>query len=81
MDQAQILPALQDVVRATFFAPGLVIDATTTAEDVDGWDSLSHVRLMMNVEKRFAIKLIASEAGRLRHVGDLLDLIARKLPQ
>ena len=79
MDQRQILSVLQDVVRETFFDPSLVIDQATIAEDVDGWDSLSHVHLMMNVEQRFAIKLTAQEAGRLRHVGDLLALIAGKL--
>jgi acyl carrier protein len=79
VDQDQILTALADVVRETFLDRSLTIDRSTTAEDVDGWDSLAHMRLMMNVERRFAIGLTAGEAGRLRHIGDLVDLIAGKL--
>jgi len=79
MDEQQILITLRDAVRDTFLDPNLTIDRTTTAEDVDGWDSLAHMRLMMNVERRFAISLTARDAGRLRHIGDLIDLIAGKL--
>jgi acyl carrier protein len=49
-----------------------------TAADVDGWDSLTHVRLMLSVERAFATKFTASEIGRLKTVGDLVELIARK---
>jgi acyl carrier protein len=42
---------------------------------VDGWDSLTHIRLMLTVEKAFKIKFSTSEIGQLENVGDLVALI------
>jgi len=49
------------------------INDTMTASDVDGWDSLSHITLIVNVEKSFGIKLSAAEVGSLSNVGQLLQ--------
>ena len=51
-----------------------------TAKDVDGWDSLAHVRLLLTVERRFGIRLAGSEVGRLKTAGDLMTLIESKIP-
>jgi acyl carrier protein len=69
---------LTDVFRDVFDDDELTIGAGTTASDVDGWDSLAHIRLMLSVERAFKIKLSASEIGRLKSVGDLMELIERK---
>ena len=50
----------------------LTLGVSTTASDVDGWDSLAHIRLMLSVERVLKIKLSASEIGRLKSVDDLL---------
>jgi acyl carrier protein len=70
---------LTDVFRDVFDDDALAIDASTTASEVDGWDSLAHIRLMLSVERAFKVKLSASEIGRLKSVGDLLELLERKL--
>jgi acyl carrier protein len=49
-----------------------------TANDVDGWDSMSHLKLIVTVEKDFGIQISGSEVMRLKNVGDLLDLINLK---
>jgi acyl carrier protein len=49
-----------------------------TADHVDGWDSLTHVRLLLTIERKFRIRFSAPETARLRTVGDLLDLIESK---
>ena len=69
---------LTDVFRDVFDDDALVVDPDMTAADVPGWDSLMHVRLMLSVERAFAIRLTASDIGRLKSVGDLMALIARK---
>ncbi len=73
-----ILARLTDVVRDVFDDEALVVTSSTTATDVEGWDSLAHIRLILNVERTFGIKLTASEIAKLKTVGDLTDLIARK---
>jgi len=69
---------LTSVFRDVFDDDALEVDSAMTADDVGGWDSLTHVRLMLSVERAFATKFTASEIGRLKTVGDLIDLIARK---
>jgi acyl carrier protein len=69
---------LTSVFRDVFDDDALEVHSAMTADDVDGWDSLTHVRLMLSVERAFATKFTASEIGRLKTVGDLIDLIARK---
>jgi acyl carrier protein len=60
------------------FDDTIVIRPDLTAKDVDEWDSLTHVRLMLTVERTFGIKFSAAEIGRLQNVGDLVELISAK---
>ena len=66
---------LQTVFRDVFEDDELEINAETTAADIEGWDSLAHVTLMINVEKRFGVKFRSSEVARLKRVGELMDLV------
>jgi acyl carrier protein len=56
----------------------IVLEDETTANDIEGWDSLSHIRLIVAIEKKFRIRFSASEVSSLRNVGEMLDLIIRK---
>jgi acyl carrier protein len=77
--QEEILERLNNIFRDVLQDDELQLTMTTTASDVDGWDSLSHVRLVLTVEKDFGVKLSAAEIGRLKNVGDLVMLLSRKL--
>jgi acyl carrier protein len=57
------------------------IDETTTAADVPGWDSLSHVKILAAAEKAFDIRFRSLEVIRIRNVGELQALIDRKRSQ
>lgn len=81
LSMAGVMAQLRDVFRQAFFDDSLEIRDTDTAADVDGWDSLSHVRLLVAIERRFGIGIAPGEADRLDTVGDLARLIARKLSQ
>ncbi len=65
------LQELEAVLREVFDDPGLGVTAETTADDVDGWDSLSHVNVVVAVEARFGIRFTPREALTLRNVGDM----------
>lgn len=69
---------LGEIFRDFFDDDSLVLRPDMTARDVDGWDSLAHVRLLLSIERKFQIKFSAPEVGDLRSVGDLASLIARK---
>jgi acyl carrier protein len=56
----------------------LTLSKATTAQDVDGWDSLMHINLIVAIEREFKIRFTTKEITALRNVGDLIDVIARK---
>jgi acyl carrier protein len=68
-------PELQTVFRTIFNKPDLEIYPEMTAKDVDGWDSLAHIQLIVAVEKHFKVKFKNAEIARLKNVGDLIALI------
>jgi acyl carrier protein len=74
-----VLDKLAGIMRDVFIAPDLEVTRETTAADVPGWDSLAHVRLILTIEKCFAIKFAPLEARLLKDVGELSHLIEKKL--
>lgn len=73
------LDKLNDVFREVFDDDEIEVGPTTTANDVDGWDSLSHINLIVAVEKVFGIRFMKKELLTFKNVGDLLDSIERKI--
>jgi len=74
-----VLETLTDVFRIVFDDETLTITPETTANDVDGWDSLSHVNLITAVEGRFNIRFTQKELLKQRKVGDLVADVESKL--
>jgi acyl carrier protein len=74
------LERLNQVFQNVFDDDELSINRQTTAKDVEGWDSLMHVTLIVNVEKAFGVKFSSSEVAGLQTVGDLIDLIDARSP-
>jgi acyl carrier protein len=75
MDEAQIYERLAKIFEDVFDEDSITISPELSAKDVDGWDSLTHIRLLLTVEKTFKIKFSTSEVGKLENVGDLVALI------
>lgn len=55
------------------------LDESMTAAEVPGWDSLNHINIILAVEKEFNIRFRNIEILRLRNIGDLQDLLNKKL--
>jgi acyl carrier protein len=77
MDDAQIYSRLTEIFEDVFDDEIKVVPELS-AKDVDGWDSLSHIRLLLTIEKKFNIKFSTSEIGKLENVGDLAALIKKR---
>jgi len=75
MDEPTIYERLNQIFEDVFDDDSIKISPELSAKDVDGWDSLTHIRLILTVEKAFKIKLSTSEIGKLERVGDLVALI------
>lgn len=70
---------LNDIFRMVFDDDAIQIAPETTANDVDGWDSLSHVNLITTVEAKLNVRFTQKELLKQRNVGDLVADIDRKL--
>ena len=57
----------------------LQISESTAADEVDDWDSINHVRLLIELERQLGFRFRADEAGGLKNVGELIDLVQAKL--
>lgn len=75
MDTMEIL---NGIFREVFDDDGIVVKRETTADDIDDWDSLSHLNLVIAVEMKFGIKFALGELQSLKNVGDMVDLIVKK---
>ena len=79
MDTTQIYTRLGQIFQDVFDEDSIKVTPELSAKDVDGWDSLTHIRLILTIEKVFKIKFSTSEIGRLENVGDLAALIQARV--
>lgn len=73
------IDVLNEVFQEVFDNNSLKISRETTADDVDGWDSMTHILLISAIEDKFGIEFSQKEVVRFKTVGDLLDSINLKL--
>ncbi|EKX95632.1 acyl carrier protein [Selenomonas sp. oral taxon 138] len=75
----EILNDLQLIFQDVFDDEDLVITNESNAEQIEDWDSLSHIRLVVAIEKRLNIKFSFAELRDLKNVGEMIDLIQGKI--
>ena len=74
-----VLARLQDVFREVFARPELELSEGLSAPDVEGWDSLKHIELVISVEDTFGVTFRTAEVAALETVGDLAAALRTKL--
>jgi acyl carrier protein len=79
MPSSSTLEQVRLVMEDVFDVDDLALSPETTADDIDEWDSLSHIRLVVALERRFKIKFRNDELKGLMNVGDLVKVIDAKL--
>ena len=78
MNEAEIYLRLTSVFHDVFDDDTIEVTPDLTAKDVDDWDSLTHIRLMLTVERAFQIRLSTPEISGMKNVGDLVALIRNR---
>lgn len=76
--QQDIILRLNNIFRQVFEDNSIEVTSTMTANDVEKWDSLSHLTMIAAVEKEFGIKFKLKELVSMKNVGDLMMAIASK---
>ena len=75
---SETLARLNDVFQDVFEDDELSVQAETSAKDIDDWDSLMHVNLILAVESAFDVRFTSTEVAGLKDAGELLALIEKK---
>jgi acyl carrier protein len=79
MDEAALIARVTSVFHDVFDDDSIVLNDAMTARDVDGWDSVANVRLMISVEEAFGIRFDMQEISELRNVGELLAAVRKRV--
>jgi acyl carrier protein len=78
MTETEIWSGLTTTFRELFEDDSLTISADTTATDIEEWDSLRHIELLVAVEQEFGVRFNTGEVAGLKNVGEMVQLIAAK---
>jgi acyl carrier protein len=78
MNQAEVIAKLQTIFDDVFVEP-VQLTPQLTAKDVEEWTSLTHISLLVAVEKAFGIRFRVGEAEKARNVGEFANIIAERL--
>lgn len=79
MEKSEILKQMQDIFIDVLDNDDIVLTEDTTADDIEEWDSLSHIQLVVGIENHFKIKLTSKEIMECANVGDIADCIKGKI--
>ncbi|HNP33131.1 MAG TPA: acyl carrier protein [Flavobacterium sp.] len=78
MDRDEIKEKVYLILKSVLKHENFVLSDQTTAADVDGWDSLTHMMIISEVEKTFNITFKLKELYKMKNIGDMIDLIISK---
>ena len=75
MNRERILEIANEVFRDVFDDESITISEATVAADIDDWDSLEHINLILAIEQRFKMKFNMGEVTSMEKVGDMVDIL------
>ncbi|MCH5205947.1 MAG: acyl carrier protein [Oscillospiraceae bacterium] len=78
MDREQVKIRLEKVFRDVFDDDSIELSDSTTADDIDAWDSLEHISLISAVEKAFKMRFTMKEVSGMKNVGEMIDIVAER---
>ena len=78
MDKNQIMGEVQEIFRDVLDNEDIELTADTVADDIEEWDSLSHIQLIVAIEKHFKVKFTSKEILSWKNVGEMVDCISTK---
>ncbi|MBF1061911.1 MAG: acyl carrier protein [Prevotellaceae bacterium] len=78
MDRDEILKQLALIFEEVLKQPGLKIDYNMSADDIDGWDSLSNMTIISEIEKKWNVHFKLRDIVRMKNIGDMIDVIIRQ---
>lgn len=81
MTREKVYEQLNAIFQDIFDDSSILVSSTTTADDIEDWDSLEHINLVVAIEKKFGIKFNMNEVNNMKNVGDMADSILMRISQ
>lgn len=81
MTREEIMEKVNEIFRDVFDDKTLVIVDSTNSDDIEDWDSLEHISLIISMEKEFDMKFDIKEVNELENVGQMVDMIKMKMDE
>lgn len=78
MTKEQIIPIIETILTEVLGHKNFELTESTRAENVDGWNSLNHMIIIGEIEKKFNIRFKLKELNKLENLGDLMNMIIVK---
>lgn len=78
MEREKIIAKLTEVFRDVFDNEEIVITDSTTADDIEEWDSLEHISLIAAVEKTFKMRFTMKEVSGMKNVGEMINILCER---
>jgi len=75
MSREEVFERLTNVFREVFDDESIVLNDTTTSDDIEDWDSFEHINLIVAIEEEFSFKIPMGKTVTLKNVGEMVDLI------
>ena len=79
MSKEEVYERLNNVFRDVFDDESIVVKPETTSNDIEDWDSLEHINLIVAVENEFGIKFNMGEVTTMKNVGEMVDIILSRV--
>lgn len=76
LNETEIYTRLNEVFQDVFDDDTICVGVDTTAEDIEDWDSLEHIRLIAGVEREFGLRFKMGEVSSMKNVGEMVAIIA-----
>lgn len=79
MTKEEVYVQLNEVFQDVFDDDEIVVNAETTSDDIEDWDSLEHINLVVAIEKKFNIKFSMGEVNTMKNVGEMVGFILERI--
>lgn len=79
MKREEVFEILDEIFQDVFDDDSIKVSGKTTAEDIEDWDSLEHINLVVAIEKKFGMKFTMGEVTGMKNVGEMVEIILTRI--
>lgn len=79
MKKEEVFEMLDEIFQDVFDDNSIKVGEMTTADDIEDWDSLEHINLVVAIEKKFGMKFTMGEVTGMKNVGEMVEIILTRI--